>query len=54
MLFRSDRGLMTINEIRDIWNLPPVEDGDVRTVRGEYYTMGEEDTEETEDNTENE
>lgn len=50
----ADRGLMTINEIRDIWNLPPVEDGDVRTVRGEYYTMGEEDTEETEDNTENE
>ena len=50
----ADRGLMTINEIRDIWNLPPVEDGDVRTVRGEYYTLGEEDTEETEDNTENE
>ena len=50
----ADRGLMTINEIRDIWNLPPVEDGDVRTVRGEYYTMGEEDTEEMEDNTENE
>ena len=50
----ADRGLMTINEIRDIWNLPPAEDGDVRTVRGEYYTMGEEDTEETEDNTENE
>lgn len=50
----ADRGLMTINEIRDIWNLPPVEDGDVRTVRGEYYTMGEEDTEETEDNTKNE
>ena len=50
----ADRGLMTINEIRDIWNLPPVEDGDVRTVRGEYYTMGEEDTEETEGNTENE
>lgn len=50
----ADRGLMTINEIRDIWNLPPVEDGDVRTVRGEYYTMGEEDTEETEDNTQNE
>ena len=50
----ADRGLMTINEIRDIWNLPPVENGDVRTVRGEYYTMGEEDTEETEDNTNNE
>lgn len=50
----ADRGLMTINEIRDIWNLPPVEDGDVRTVRGEYYTMGEDTETETEDNTENE
>ena len=52
----ADRGLMTINEIRDIWNLPPVEDGDVRTVRGEYYTMGEDtDTEtETEEDTNNE
>jgi hypothetical protein len=49
----ADRGLMTINEIRDIWNLAPVEDGDVRTVRGEYYTLGEEETE-TEDKTENE
>lgn len=35
----ADRGLMTINEIRDMWNLPPVEDGNVRPVRGEYYTM---------------
>ncbi len=50
----ADRGLMTINEIRDIWNLPPVEDGDVRTVRGEYYTMGEDTETETEDSTENE
>lgn len=49
----ADRGLMTINEIRDIWNLAPVEDGDVRTVRGEYYTLGDEETE-TEDKTENE
>lgn len=37
----ADRGLMTINEIRDIWNLPPVEGGDVRTIRGEYYTVDE-------------
>ena len=37
----ADRGLMTINEIRDIWNLPPVEGGDVRPIRGEYYSMGE-------------
>ena len=46
----ADRGLMTINEIREIWNLPPVDDGDLRPVRGEYYTMGDEEkvTEETE------
>ena len=50
----ADRGLMTINEIRDIWNLAPVEDGDVRTVRGEYYTMGEDTETETEEDTNNE
>lgn len=32
-----DRGVMTINEIREIWQLPPVEGGDVRIIRGEYY-----------------
>lgn len=49
----ADRGLMTINEIREIWNLPPVEDGDKRTIRGEYYQLGDETTEESEE-TENE
>lgn len=38
----ADRGIMTINEIRDIWNLAPVEGGDVRTLRGEYYSIDEE------------
>lgn len=33
----ADRGIMSINEIRDIWNLAPVDGGDVRTIRGEYY-----------------
>lgn len=33
----ADRGLMTINEIRDIWNLAPIENGDVFPHRGEYY-----------------
>lgn len=33
----ADRGLMTINEIRDIWQLPPVEGGDRLIARGEYY-----------------
>ena len=32
-----DRGIMSINDVRDIWNLPPVENGDVRIIRGEYY-----------------
>lgn len=32
-----DRGVLTINDIREIWNLPPVEGGDVRIIRGEYY-----------------
>lgn len=32
-----DRGLITINEARAIWQLPPVEGGDVRVIRGEYY-----------------
>lgn len=36
-----DRGLMSINEIRDIWNLAPVEGGDVRTIRGEYYSAND-------------
>lgn len=43
-----DRGVMSINEIRDIWNLAPVEDGDRRIIRGEYYDASEklEDTDE--------
>lgn len=35
----ADRGLMTINEIREIWNLPPIPGGDVRPARGEYYML---------------
>lgn len=33
----ADRGLMTINECRAIWNLPSVEGGDRLIARGEYY-----------------
>jgi len=35
----ADRGLMTVNEIRAIWNLPPLppELGDRMPIRGEYY-----------------
>ena len=36
-----DRGIMSINDVRQIWNLPPVEGGDVRIIRGEYYTADE-------------
>ena len=32
-----DRGIMSINDVREIWQLPPVEGGDVRIIRGEYY-----------------
>ena len=36
-----DRGILSLNESREIWNLPPVEGGDVRIIRGEYYTTDE-------------
>lgn len=36
-----DRGVMSINEIREIWNLPALENGDVRVIRGEYYNTEE-------------
>ena len=32
-----DRGIMSINEIREIWQLPPLKGGDTRIIRGEYY-----------------
>ena len=35
----ADRGLATINELREVWNLPPVEGGDRLIARGEYYYM---------------
>lgn len=36
-----DRGIMSINDVREIWNLPPVDGGDVRIIRGEYYNADE-------------
>ena len=44
----ADRGLMTRNEIRQIWNLPPLPEpiGSQLPVRGEYYNVGEEGGEE--------
>lgn len=32
-----DRGVMSVNEARELFNYAPVEDGDVRFIRGEYY-----------------
>ena len=45
----ADRGLMSINEIREIWNLPPVENGDRRIIRGEYYDADSGETEKGDD-----
>lgn len=36
-----DRGIMSINDVREIWNLPPVENGDERVIRGEYVNVNE-------------
>lgn len=36
-----DRGILSLNEVREIWNLPPVEGGDTRVIRGEYYSTEE-------------
>ena len=44
-----DRGIISINDAREIWNLPPVEDGDVRIIRGEYYSANDKVGEETEE-----
>ena len=38
----ADRGVMNRDEIREIWNLPPLPDGQGQayTIRGEYYLLG--------------
>ena len=33
----ADRGVLSINEVREIWQLPPVAGGDRHILRGEYY-----------------
>jgi hypothetical protein len=47
-----DRGVMSINDIREIWNLPPVDGGDARIIRGEYWNADEKINEERIDNEE--
>lgn len=37
----GDRGILTINEIRELFNYTPLDDGDVAVIRGEYYTLDE-------------
>ena len=37
----TDRGVFSINEAREVFNLAPVEGGDVRTIRGEYKNVNE-------------
>ena len=44
-----DRGIMSINDVREIWNLPPVENGDARIIRGEYVSVTDRVTEEEQD-----
>jgi hypothetical protein len=36
-----DRGVLSINEVREIWNLTPIEGGDEHIVRGEYKNTDE-------------
>lgn len=36
-----DRGILSINDVRAIWNLPPVEGGDVRVVLAEYVNAND-------------
>lgn len=41
----TDRGIFSINEAREVFNLAPVPNGDIRTIRGEYKNV--DDLEET-------
>ena len=48
----TDRGIFSINEAREVFNLPPVDGGDIRTIRGEYKNV--DDLQEQEGETTNE
>ena len=37
----GDRGMITINEVRQLFNYPPIEGGDSAPIRGEYYMAGQ-------------
>ena len=51
----ADRGIMNRDEIREIWNLPPLPDGEGQAyiIRGEYYNADEKLTEDTEEGADN-
>ena len=49
-----DRGIISINDAREIWNMPPVDGGDVRIIRGEYWNADEKVSEEGNPNGESE
>lgn len=40
-----DRGVMSINEARELFNYEPVDGGEARPIRGEYYNANEENDE---------
>lgn len=48
----ADRGIMNRDEIREIWNLPPLPNGagQAYTIRGEYYLMNADGSEQGKDN----
>ena len=37
----GDRGILTINEIRELFNYAPLPNGDVAYIRGEYKPIDE-------------
>ena len=37
----TDRGIFSINEAREVFNLAPFEGGDIRTIRGEYKNVSD-------------
>ena len=37
----TDRGIFSINEAREVFNLAPVDGGDIRTIRGEYKNVSD-------------
>ena len=37
----TDRGIFSINEAREVFNMGPVDGGDIRTIRGEYKNVNE-------------